>query len=343
MKGPERHFYIPKHERQGLYFLMIILLLMIVGMITANNIGNADIKKLVVTINVSSEANEAIRENTIPKYNKSLFTFDPNTTPDDSLRLLDISDQVINNIIKYRSKGGSFKDIKDLSKIYGIEPEMKKLTPFVKFNADEEQQVDSYHDITHSVVTKNSGRSRVVNQSNTTLIEIANEKSVEDEKVESIDVDKSSSEAIYLRDTTIFFEKETEEESPLIEINGASIYELMLVKGIGEFYANKIVEYRDKMGGYYHIDQLKNVISRKESFDKIAPFLKIDKSLIRKRNANLVSKDSLAFIPQVGYRKAEIALRYKANHYPLKSMEDFRKMKIFSEEDIAIMSLYLSF
>ncbi len=44
-----------------------------------------------------------------------------------------------------------------------------------------------------------------------------------------------------------------------LNINTATAEELMCVKGIGEVYAARIIEYRDKIGGYTSLDQLLHI------------------------------------------------------------------------------------
>lgn len=63
----------------------------------------------------------------------------------------------------------------------------------------------------------------------------------------------------------------TSKESNLVNINNASISELETLSGIGEATANKIIEYRDKNGGFKSVEELKNVSGIGEAkYKKIA-------------------------------------------------------------------------
>jgi len=53
-----------------------------------------------------------------------LFEFDPNTLSKDSLLLLGINKYAVQNLIKYREKGGKIEKPEDLKKIYGINEEI---------------------------------------------------------------------------------------------------------------------------------------------------------------------------------------------------------------------------
>lgn len=62
----------------------------------------------------------------------SLFVFDPNSIDADGLSRLGLSPFVANNIIKYRNKGGRFRQASDLKRIYGLsETQYEQLAPYI--------------------------------------------------------------------------------------------------------------------------------------------------------------------------------------------------------------------
>ncbi len=77
------------------------------------------------------------------KYNQAndnnkieLFEFDPNTASIDELEQLGFKHWQAENILKYRSKGGSFKQPSDISKIHGVDAEFaEKLMPYIKIES----------------------------------------------------------------------------------------------------------------------------------------------------------------------------------------------------------------
>lgn len=61
-----------------------------------------------------------------------------------------------------------------------------------------------------------------------------------------------------------------------LNLNTCTIEQLMTIDGIGEVKAVNIVEYRDYLGGYTSVEQIKNIKGIGESvFAKISPYLTV--------------------------------------------------------------------
>lgn len=67
-----------------------------------------------------------------------------------------------------------------------------------------------------------------------------------------------------------------EEEDNLININTASIDEIMTIRGIGKSKAEAIIKYREDNGNFNSIEEVKNVSGIGESlFEKIKDYIKV--------------------------------------------------------------------
>lgn len=65
-----------------------------------------------------------------------LFSFDPNTLSGDSLQLLGIRGRTVRNLLKYREKGGRFRQKEDLQKIYGFrQSTYERVAPYIQIEA----------------------------------------------------------------------------------------------------------------------------------------------------------------------------------------------------------------
>ena len=76
---------------------------------------------------------------------------------------------------------------------------------------------------------------------------------------------------------------------PLLEINSARKEDLVGLHGIGEFYSNQIIRYRDELGGFTFEDQLLEVWKmRLETYENVLPQIYIDSSQINKIHLNII-------------------------------------------------------
>jgi competence ComEA-like helix-hairpin-helix protein len=127
-----------------------------------------------------------------------------------------------------------------------------------------------------------------------------------------------------------------------VDINTAEEYELQYLKGIGPSYASRIVKYRNMLGGFYSIDQLKEVYGMDSSlFDKLVPFIFIS----GKVKELPVDQENPPFFrhPYLTYQQAKIIRAYIMQHGPLDKPEDLLKIKIVTQETVDKIKPYLPF
>ena len=123
-------FYYSRNEKRAISILLILL----IAIILINYIVDFDNSSNTVEIDPKQIAacdsfiymirNKDIKTSLVtPKYIK----FDPNLADSFTFVNLGLNNHVINNIIKYRNKGGHFYTPKDLSKIYGLDSNTYKI------------------------------------------------------------------------------------------------------------------------------------------------------------------------------------------------------------------------
>lgn len=115
------------------------------------------------------------------------------------------------------------------------------------------------------------------------------------------------------------------------EINSASKEELLSIKGIGPFFADKIIEHRSATGGFVNLEQLLTIYNFNESnLDEVRPYLIIDINNIKKLNLNLVTLNQLKQHPDVNWDMA-------------KSIIDLRtELGAFSSLDQLLLSIHIN-
>lgn len=319
-----------REDRSGLFFLGLLILCFIGSRILTNrsipsdSYGFVQLAELAVPLESKESAN--------PKQGL-FFPFDPNTTPDDSIRMLAIPAKLAETIIRYRSKGGKFRKPEDLRKIYGMEDHFELLLPHIQLNHLNEELKPA-----QQLIPDDSKPDSQVPESG-----IA--KQVAEDFVPGTDTIQLTVKSESADKGEIKIAEKPKEEikaATRIELNGASQYELMTVKGIGPYYSRLITSYRDKIGGFMDVQQILEISGiQRDRAEAWLDQLYVDESLIRKMDLNAASFKQLAGLPVIGYKKAEIVKLFQKNNGDYKSVNDLVQVGVFEKEDIQFLSHYL--
>lgn len=128
-----------------------------------------------------------------------------------------------------------------------------------------------------------------------------------------------------------------------IELNKADTSELKKIPGIGSAYANKIVKYRNLLGGYINIDQLKEIWGMDNIlFDKIIPYITIEPEAI-KIKINSATFQELNKHPYISYKQTKIIIDIRERKDKIESMSRLSLLDEFTDTDINRLSPYLAF
>jgi competence protein ComEA len=126
------------------------------------------------------------------------------------------------------------------------------------------------------------------------------------------------------------------------EINSANIEELKKIKGIGNYFATQIVEYRIKLGGYFSIEQLLEIPKMDTTrFNPLIPFLEVNPNAIRKINVNQAGFDQLKSHPYIGYNIALSLVNYRTKHGNFVQLSDIKKSLLINDRNYKKISYYL--
>lgn len=99
-----------------------------------------------------------------------------------------------------------------------------------------------------------------------------------------------------------------------IDINNCNSVDLLPLPGIGEGLSNRIIKYRNLLGGFHKIEQLKEVYGITDSlFLLIKDHLLINKQLI-KLNLSNMKFNELQKHPYIGYKMAKLMSAYIKLH-----------------------------
>jgi competence ComEA-like helix-hairpin-helix protein len=98
---------------------------------------------------------------------------------------------------------------------------------------------------------------------------------------------------------------------PILDLNTASAEELERLPGIGPKTAERIVRYREKLGYFVSLDQLREVWGlREENLNRALPYLKVE-TRGRPLSLRTASVEELAAHPYISWKLAKSLIRYR--------------------------------
>ena len=148
----------------------------------------------------------------------------------------------------------------------------------------------------------------------------------------------------FKKDTTSTLQYTTKykkKQPKIIEINSADTTDFMNLYGIGKVYSKRIIAYRNSIGGFFDIKQIKEVWGISDSlYHTLVPYLQVNPENIQKSNINKMTKEDLGRHNYVGWHKSKMIMAYKGSHGEYKSMEDFYKLHALTKADVDTLKLY---
>ena len=219
------------------------------------------------------------------------FAFDPNTADSASLIKLGLQEWQVENLLKYRSKGGRWRKPEDFAKLYGLsKQDFEALKPYI------------YITKTKSDIAKE--RRQAVNDS----------------------IHRTYPKK-YTRGT-------------LLSLNEADTTALKGIPGIGSYYASKICRYRERLGGFINIGQLKEIDGLPEDIESW--FTLSPNPQIRKIKVNQTDFKGLVRHPYLNYEQVKVICNYIRKYGKISSWEELSNSDLFTEEDFKRLEPYFS-
>ncbi len=294
----------------------------------------------------------------IAKYDTiKLFPFDPNTTTDEEWKKLGLTNKQIRTINNYKQNGGKFVVKDDFRKIYGIRyMQYQILEPYIQLpdkrppksnvqprtNFPTQPQKTKFITFDPNTATAEELKQAGLNENQINEIISYRQKRKFTKKytlkqLPSIDDSTFSAILPLIKFTT----------DPLagvsIEINSATPEDLMMLPGIGPKMAGKIIKYRNKLGGFYSINQVAETYGLKpEVFQKIKQYLTVNQKTIKKININLADFKTLISHPYLNKEETKAILNYRSKNGFYTSVNQLKTEKILSEERFEKVKNYLS-
>ncbi len=137
-------------------------------------------------------------------------------------------------------------------------------------------------------------------------------------------------------------EKQQEKQKREFEINSADSASWTTLSGIGPYFAGKICKYRNILGGFVSIEQIKEVYNfKEETYERIKGQLKVDVSLVERININFIDISGLKRHPYCRYENARKIIDYRSKYGSFNSVEQLKKDSVLIDSVYNKLSPYL--
>lgn len=306
-----------------------------------------------------------------------LFNFDPNNASKEDFIQLGLSSKTAQTIINFRNKGAKFFKKEDLKKVYGLkESDYQRLENYIQIEKEKSTSpIFAKNEIPKSYDTptiqpiafdpnkadektflQNGIPQHVVNtifkyrdrggvfQTKGDLKKIYTLKEdiynkiepyIEIAPIEKRIIVKASAQK---EDTPKSSSKPT---NTIIDINQSSPEEWQQLNGIGPSFSKRIVKFRDKLGGFSSVNQVRETYGLPDStFQKIKPQLQ-SSPILNKINLNEATEDQLKAHPYISWNQAKLIISYRNMHGKFQSVNELLKIGALKKEWIEKIQIYL--
>ncbi|MBX2921853.1 MAG: helix-hairpin-helix domain-containing protein [Chitinophagaceae bacterium] len=128
-----------------------------------------------------------------------------------------------------------------------------------------------------------------------------------------------------------------------VDINSADTTAFIKLPGIGSKLAGRIVHFRDKLGGFYSVEQIAEVYGIHDTvYQKIRNHLTCSGSNVHKLNINTASLDILKAHPYIKYQLGNAVIQYRMQHGNIDSIDQLKEIHLVTEGVFQKIAPYLT-
>ncbi|TAE35223.1 MAG: hypothetical protein EAY66_09485 [Sphingobacteriales bacterium] len=133
-------------------------------------------------------------------------------------------------------------------------------------------------------------------------------------------------------------------ENVLVEINAADSATLTTIKGIGPAFASRILKYRNRIGGFSGVAQLREVYGIDSlKYDQIKNQIKVNTALLIKTNINAAEFEEMKKIPYLTYKQVNAIIAFRKQHGKFLQVSELEKIVILTPSLIQKIAPYVQF
>ncbi|MDA3906177.1 MAG: helix-hairpin-helix domain-containing protein [Bacteroidales bacterium] len=128
----------------------------------------------------------------------------------------------------------------------------------------------------------------------------------------------------------------------LLDINRADSVDLLQVRGIGPFYAGQIVKYRQRLGGYNSLEQIKELYKMDSSrFFTLLPYLTFKDTILNRIDINTADFKTVLKHPYIDYETTKKILNHRNRLGRYAGLYQLKKDSILSDSLFTKLKPYL--
>ncbi|MDG1333164.1 MAG: helix-hairpin-helix domain-containing protein [Crocinitomicaceae bacterium] len=128
-----------------------------------------------------------------------------------------------------------------------------------------------------------------------------------------------------------------------VNLNGGSHEDFERIRGIGSYFSKKIIDYRERLGGYVNKEQLLEIWRIDLiKYQEIEEFIYFANEPVEQISINEASLETLKDHPYITYKMANSIVKIREQHGEYKEVKEVKRSKLIDEVTFVKIEPYLS-
>ncbi|MEZ4775054.1 MAG: helix-hairpin-helix domain-containing protein [Bacteroidia bacterium] len=240
-------------------------------------------------------------------------------------KLPGIGDVLSERIVRYRSSLKGFESVEDLGAVYGLKPEtLSDIRDYLYVNTMTLSEIRKNSPEIHDLLADNSAKQEEPDPGIRSLNDLPFEELTGNGYSRGNDAASGSAKIRAL------------------DLNTADSAELITLPGIGAVLSGKIIRYRNKVGYFFDVSQLRDIYGlSEENYQRMSPYLYIGSiENYPKQDLNTVYFRVLAAYPAIDLSLAETITQHRKKTGRFDSWDEVARVKNMTPEALEVLKAY---
>lgn len=349
------HFWYNKSQRNGILYLAILIIILQFSYYFID-FSSEEVEMLNTPEIVEFQQKiDSLKLIEMERRKPKIYPFNPSFITDYKGYKLGMSVEELDKLFAFRKQGKYINSVQQFQDVTGVSDSLLlKISPFFKFPDWLNKKVSKKQN------TKTSFQGKKIDLNLATIDELQQVNGIGDKLSKRIVKFKTSIggyqnitqlKKVYgLKPNVVhailerFYIKKGKLNKEIKDLNQATAEELKSIYGIGDKLSNRIIAYRNSIGGFYFEDQLYEVFGLKpEVIAELRKYFKIlSKPTITKVNVNEATFKQVLHLPYIDYELTKKIFDYRDEFAEIQHIEELKKIEGFPLDKYDRIALYLS-